>query len=154
MICAISSAPSCAISAIGRLSAVQRICGPPIELRQIFSRPLTNTGDRGRLLPTTVFFLSTTVLSSSDSRDRRRQRRRAYAHSRGQARFFHMYSMFPANPTKTGGYIFSRVHVTLHPALSVLQLVGQLVGGLVGRSVSSYFTSFINFISLSHFKSF
>ena len=43
--------------------------------------------------------------------------------------------------------IFSRVHATLHPAL-------PSISWLVGRLVGPHFTFFINFISLSHFKSF
>ena len=45
---------------------------------------------------------------------------------------------------------FSRMHATLHPALSVRPLIGRLVGWSVGHTS----TFFINFIFLSHLKSF
>ena len=49
-----------------------------------------------------------------------------------------------------GAYIFSRVHATLQPALSVGWSVGRSVGRLVGRSVGwSNFTFFYDFISLT-----
>ena len=47
-------------------------------------------------------------------------------------------------PIFTNFPVFSRVHATLHPALSVGRLVGRSVGW-------SHFTFFITFTSLSHF---